>query len=121
MGDEAESGSFLSRIPLAVKIGAAILLLIVAAYFVFGKSESTGSGGNRPVAVGEQGCSTDWASDAAGSRRGRQLTLYRPSVGMSDYQFQFVGQIESKALGWVFRQADTKNYYGMKIENIRPG
>ena len=122
LGGEAESGSFLSKIPLAVKIGAAIVLLLVAVYFVFGKSESTaGSGGSRPVAVGEQGWSTEWASDAAGSRRGRQLTLYRPSVGMSDYQFQFVGQIESKALGWVFRELDTKNYYGMKIENIRPG
>jgi hypothetical protein len=122
MGNEAESGSFLSRIPLLVKIGAAIVLLTVAGYFVFGKSDTTAGGGaNRAVAVGEQGWSTEWASDAAGSRRGRQLTLYRPSVGMSDYQFQFVGQIESKALGWIFREADTKNYYGMKIENIRPG
>jgi hypothetical protein len=122
MGDEAESGSFLSRIPLAVKIGAAIVLLIVAGYFVFGKNESTaGVGGNQAMAVGEQGWSTEWASDAAGSRRGRQLTLYRPSVGMFDYQLQFVGQIESKALGWVFREVDTKNYYGMKIENTRPG
>jgi len=98
------------------------MLLIVAAYFVFGKSESTAGGGsNQAVAVGEQGWSTEWASDAAGSRRGRQLTLYRPSVGMSDYQLQFVGQIESKALGWIFREVDTKNYYGMKIENLRPG
>jgi hypothetical protein len=122
MGDEAESGSFLSRIPLAVKIGAAIVLLIVAAYFIFGKSANTpAGGGGQAVAVGEQGWSTEWASDAAGSRRGRQLTLYRPSVGMSDYQLQFVGQIESKALGWVFREIDTKNYYGMKIENTRPG
>ena len=122
MGVEAESGSFLTRIPLGVKIGAAVLLLAVAAYFVFGKSDSTAGGsGNRAVAVGEQGWSTEWASDAAGSRRGRQLTLYRPSVGMYDYQFQFVGQIESKALGWVFREVDTKNYYGMKIENLRPG
>jgi hypothetical protein len=118
LGAEAESGSFLSKIPLVMKIGLAIVLLSVAGYFVFGKSENTG---NRAVAVGEQGWSTEWASDAAGSRRGRQLTLYRPSVGMSDYQLQFVGQIESKALGWIFREVDTKNYYGMKIENIRPG
>jgi len=34
---------------------------------------------------------------------------------------QFTGQIESKALGWVFRAKDTKNYYGMKIENDKPG
>jgi hypothetical protein len=121
MGDEAESGSFITRIPLAGKIGALIVLLIVAAYFIFGKNGSTQGDGSQAVAVGEQGWSTEWASDSAGSRRGRQLTVYRPSVGMSDYQFQFVGQIESKALGWVFREADTKNYYGMKIENVRPG
>ena len=121
MGAEAESGSFITRIPMAGKIGALIVLLIVAAYFIFGKSGSAQGDGSQAVAVGEQGWSTEWASDSAGSRRGRQLTVYRPSVGMSDYQFQFVGQIESKALGWVFREADTKNYYGMKIENIRPG
>jgi hypothetical protein len=122
MGSEAESNSFLSKIPMAVKIGVAVVLLIVAGYFVFSKSGTTAStGGPAAVQVGEQGWSTEWASDTAGSRRGRQLTLYRPSVGMTDYQLQFVGQIESKALGWFFREADTKNYYGMKIENLRPG
>src|SRR5438046_10360517 len=40
---------------------------------------------------------------------------------MTDYQMQFTGQIESKALGWVFRAYDTKNYYAMKIETLRPG
>ena len=34
---------------------------------------------------------------------------------------QFTGQIESKALGWVIRAQDTKNYYAMKIENDTPG
>jgi hypothetical protein len=119
MGDEAESGSFLSRIPIPVKIGLAILLLAAALYFVLGKGQAPVA--SAPVAVGEQGWSTEWAGDAVGSRRGRQLTLYRPSVGMTDYQMQFSGQIESKALGWVFREADTKNYYAMKIENLRPG
>jgi hypothetical protein len=122
MGTDAESNSFLSKIPMVAKIGVAVVLLMVAGYFVFGKSGSSAStAGPAAVAVGEQGWSTEWASDTAGSRRGRQLTLYRPSVGMSDYQLQFVGQIESKALGWFFREADTKNYYGMKIENVRPG
>jgi hypothetical protein len=124
MSDDAESNSFLSKIPMLVKIGLALVLLAVIGYLVFGKSGSqvASSGGNQnAVAVGEQGWSTEWASDAAGSRRARQLTIYRPSAGMTDYQFQFVGQIESKALGWIFRQMDTKNYYGMKIENLRPG
>src|SRR5438552_11779225 len=51
---------------------------------------------------------TEWASDAAGSRRARQITLYRPSATLSDYQMQFTGQIESKALGWVFRAREDR-------------
>jgi hypothetical protein len=119
MGADAESRSFLEKVPLPAKIGIALLLLLAALYFVFGKSDKPEQ--SKGVAVGEQGWSTEWASDSAGSRRGRQITLYRPSTGLSDYKMQFTGQIESKALGWVFRAADTKNYYGMKLENIRPG
>jgi hypothetical protein len=119
MGAEAESRSFLARVPFPAKIGIGIILVLVALFFVFGKSDNSSAG--RGVSVGEQGWSTEWASDAAGSRRGRQITLYRPSVGLSDYQMQFTGQIESKALGWVFRAVDTKNYYAMKIETVKPG
>jgi len=121
MGTEAESGSFLEKVPLPAKIGIAIMLIMGALYFTLGKSSDKSTGSGRPVAVGEQGWSNEWASDAVGSRRARQITLYRPSTGMTDYQMQFTGQIESKALGWVFRASDTKNYYGMKIVNIRPG
>ena len=119
MGDDAESRSFLDKVPLPAKIGIAILVVLLALYFVFGKSDKSTAG--RGTVVGEQGWSTEWASDAGGSRRGRQITLYRPSTGLGDYQMQFTGQIESKALGWVFRAADTKNYYAMKLENLRPG
>ena len=118
MGAEAESRSFLEKVPFPAKIGIAIVLVMAALFFVFGKSDNSAG---RSVMVGEQGWSTEWASDAVGSRRGRQITLYRPSVGLSDYQVQFTGQIESKALGWVFRVVDTKNYYAMKIETVRPG
>ena len=31
------------------------------------------------------------------------------------------GQIETKAIGWVFRAADPKNYYVAKIEIVKPG
>jgi len=119
MGAEAESRSFLEKLPFPAKVGIAIVLVLVALFFVFSKSENSSAG--RGVVVGEQGWSTEWASDAVGSRRGRQITLYRPSVGLADYQMQFTGQIESKALGWVFRAVDTKNYYAMKIETVRPG
>jgi len=122
LGD-TDSGGFLEKIPMPAKLGVALLLAVVALYFLFGRSGSRDKA-NAPqaaVSVGEQGWSTEWASDTGGSKRGRQLTLYRPSTGMTDYQFHFVGQIESKALGWVFRAADTKNYYAMKIETLRPG
>lgn len=114
----SDSRSFLDKVPVPARIGIALVLAIITIYFVFGKDDKPA---NLPVAVGEQGWSTEWAADAVGSRKGRQITLYRPSNRMSDYQFQFVGQIESKALGWVFREFDTKNYYAMKIETLRPG
>jgi hypothetical protein len=120
LGADTESRSFLEKIPLPAKIGIAILLVLAALYFAFGKSDKP-AGDGRAVAVGEQGWSTEWASDTVGSRRARQITLYRPSAHMTDYQMQFTGQIESKALGWVFRLSDTRNYYAMKIETLRPG
>jgi hypothetical protein len=116
----ADSASLIERIPMLVKIGVVLSVVAGGLYFGLGKTVEKPAA-NKPVFVGEQGWSTEWASDAVGSRRARQLTMYRPSVGLSDYQFQFVGQIESKALGWIFRVNDTKNYYAMKIESLRPG
>jgi len=122
LGD-TDSGGFLEKIPMVAKIGIGLLLAVVVLYFLFGRSggEKTAAPQTAAVSVGEQGWSTEWASDTGGSKRGRQITLYRPSTGMTDYQFKFVGQIETKAIGWVFRAADTKNYYAMKIETLRPG
>ena len=40
---------------------------------------------------------------------------------MPDYRFAFTGQIERKALGWIFRAKDPKNYYVMKLTTIKPG
>jgi hypothetical protein len=33
---------------------------------------------------------------------------------------EFQGQIESKALGWVLRAKDPKNFYVMKLEIVKP-
>jgi len=118
LGDQRPESLF-ERIPMSLKIGVALLALMVGLYFVFGRSRSSEDGA--AVTVGEQGWSTEQVSDPVGSRHGRQLTIYRPSVGMSDYQLQFSAQIETKAIGWFFRQTDTQNYYAMKIENLAPG
>jgi hypothetical protein len=118
LDSNADQG-FFARLPMLVKAGALVLVALALGSFFLGRGRTTGDG--KSSIVGEQGWITEWASDAAGSRRGRQLTLYRPSTQLSDYQMQFTGQIENKALGWVFRAADTNNYYGMKIEQDKPG
>ena len=70
--------------------------------------------------MGGAGWITEWASDSAGSARGRQISLYRPSIPMSDYRLEFVGRIDRRSLGWVFRAADSSNYYAAKLEAAQP-
>ena len=121
--DSGANQGFFARLPMAVKAGAPLLVALALTSMFLGhdRTISASSTGTIAPSVGEQGWVTEWASDVVGSRRGRQLTLYRPSASLSDYHMQFAGQIESKALGWVFRVSDTNNYYGMKIENDKPG
>ena len=40
---------------------------------------------------------------------------------MTDYRLEFRGIIELKAMGWIFRASNPKNYYVMKLETIKPG
>ncbi|MBK9167543.1 MAG: hypothetical protein IPM24_08765 [Bryobacterales bacterium] len=109
-----------SGMPTAVKAGIPVLLLAAGLGYYFFSSGTTEvrapqGTAQQAIDVGGQGWVTEWASDAVGSRRGRQLTLYRPSMNLDDYRFEFSGTIETGALGWVFRAADTRNYYGMKL------
>jgi len=120
--DSGADQGFFARMPMAVKIGVLALIVLTLGSMILGRNRASSSSSNAITStVGEQGWVTEWASDAGGSRRGRQLTIYRPSTNLSSYQVQFTGQIETRALGWVVRATDTKNYYGMKIENDKPG
>ncbi len=40
---------------------------------------------------------------------------------MTDYRLSFEAQIENKALGWIYRAKDPKNYYVNKLEIVKPG
>ena len=73
------------------------------------------------VQMGEAGWLTEWVTDPTGSAHGRQISLYRPSLPMSDYRLEFSGRIEHKSLGWAFRKADSRNYYVGKLQAARPG
>lgn len=64
---------------------------------------------------GPDNWSKGWEYDSASFILTGPLALFRPSLELTDYRFEFLGQIDKKSLNWVFRAADYKNYYAMKI------
>jgi hypothetical protein len=71
--------------------------------------------------TGQKGWETTWLTDASGSVQPGRLALFRPKTPVTDYRAEFQGQIQSKALGFVFRAADTNNYYAAKLVIRKPG
>lgn len=66
------------------------------------------------------GGSRDWSLEPTGLRPG-SLRIWQRSRSLSNYDFEFVGQIEQKSMNWAFRAADARNYYGTKLSIIRNG
>lgn len=64
---------------------------------------------------------TEWSFDATGFVRPGPLAMYRPSMGLTDYQLQFLGMLDKKALSWVVRAVDFDNYYVIKLVVLKPG
>jgi hypothetical protein len=73
-----------------------------------------------PLPAGDAGWITDWGADI-GVRRTRQISILRSSQTLTDYRLEMQAQIETKAVGWIFRAADPKNYYVTKLEIVKPG
>jgi hypothetical protein len=65
--------------------------------------------------------STGWSFDQNGFVKPGTLALYRPSLGLRDYDFQFLGLIDKKALSWVVRAKDFDNYYVVKLMVTKAG
>ena len=123
----AGPGAKVRRIAVLV---ALILLVALAGYLIYEavvpKAGATASTAHAEafgpsLISGEGGWSVDWAGQTPGAVSGRQVYIFRPSLTMADYRFEFQGQIESKGLGWVFRAANPRNYYAMKVEMIDAG
>ncbi len=115
---------------LKVKLGLAILILVIAcAYFLgwgggkpqFQGSNSAGDGSGPSIIMGEGGWVEGWGGDPVGLHAGRQITIYRPSLKLSDYRLEFQASIDAKSVGWVFRAADPDNYYAMKLMTVASG
>jgi hypothetical protein len=104
---------------------AAIALLLVAGVAGYQRLRDHSSPEDSTIVSGVEmggaGWITEWASDSTGSARGRQISLYRPSISMSDYRLEFLGRIDRRSLGWVFRAGDSSNYYAVKLEAVKPG
>jgi hypothetical protein len=64
---------------------------------------------------------TRWSFDATGFVQPGPLAVYKPTMSLTDYQMQFLGLIDEKALSWVVRAADFNNYYVVKIVVLKPG
>jgi hypothetical protein len=111
---------------LKVKIGIAALVAVVSigGYFmVSGKAKPSASPAKTSdvgmsIMVGEGGWVENWAGDPIGQHGGREITIYRPSLKLSDYRIEFQGQIDTKSIGWIFRAADPDNYYAMKLQLV---
>jgi hypothetical protein len=63
---------------------------------------------------------SDWSTEAGRVRPG-SLRIWKPSQSLSNYQLEFVGQIDRKSIDWAYRAADTKNYYATKLIISKPG
>ena len=115
---------------LKVKLGIAAIVAVISigAYFLFaGKSakapasaQISTDGVGPSIMLAQGGWVEGWAGDPTGLHAERQITIYRPSLKLSDYRIEFEGQIETKSIGWVFRAADPENYYAMKLVLASP-
>ena len=64
---------------------------------------------------------SSWSYDAAGFVRPGPLAILKPTTDMTDYHFEFLGEIDRKAMGCVFRARDLRNYYALKFTEVRSG
>jgi hypothetical protein len=64
---------------------------------------------------------TTWSFDTTGFVRPASLAVYRPSMVLTDYEMEFLGLIDKKALSWVVRAQDFDNFYVVKLVVLKPG
>ncbi len=67
------------------------------------------------MGAGEESGGKDGWDYAGGAMRLGGLRLWKPTLQMSDYQFNFEGSIERKSLNWTYRATDARNYYATKL------
>jgi len=69
---------------------------------------------------GFKSVASDWSMDK-GEVHPTSLRVWKPSTSMSNYEMEFMGQIERKSIDWAFRASDVRNYYATKLIITKPG
>ena len=60
-----------------------------------------------------------WSYDANGFVEPGPLALLKPTQDLRDYSFEFLGEIEHRAVGAAFRARDLDNYYAVKFVEVK--
>jgi hypothetical protein len=119
-----------SKLSTGLKIGVAAGLVVAISGIAYLVTRGNGKPPvEAPVAVSSSptvasgvaisgGWIDDWAN-AAKSRR--HISVLSGSAKLSDYRLEFQAQIETKAIGWIFRGLNPRNYYVTKLEVVTPG
>jgi hypothetical protein len=63
---------------------------------------------------------SDWSMES-GVVHPTSLRVWKPSTSLSNYEMEFMGQIERKSIDWAFRASDVRNYYATKLIITKPG
>jgi hypothetical protein len=71
--------------------------------------------------MSNSGSTAEWSFDQAGFVQPGRVALYQPSLGLTDYEFQFLGAVDQGALSWVTRAVDFQNYYVVKLVVVKGG
>jgi hypothetical protein len=104
---------------LAAVAGAAVL----GAGILFFATKQGDAGSKSPAPLAADGAAGgQWiANFAPDARRQRRVSVLRSSIALPAYRLEFESSIRIKALGWVYRAQDSKNFYVSKIEFQKPG
>ena len=69
---------------------------------------------------GFKSATSDWGMEG-GQVRPSSLRVWKQSTALSNYEMEFMGQIERKSIDWAFRASDVRNYYATKLIITKPG
>lgn len=68
-----------------------------------------------------KGGASTWTPDPSGFVNIGKLAVHEQTFGLTDYRFEFTGQIQQKSLTFVFRAKDLDNYYAVRLAITNPG